>query len=159
MSESIIWDIIIPSTLSENPPNPLAYLTSLYSPSFSSTTKSKSSRKPTTPKSKSPKETKPAPGLLKLRNQKPKYQITDISGLLAERTNVTLSVGWNIQPWVGALLWNGYPTPKNWKALSGGRSEAFSFPPIKGKKKEETVVGKGEVPRAGGAEPVVGGRG
>ena len=48
---------------------------------------------------------KKATGVLRLRGQKGKYQVSDITGRLAERQNVTLHVGWNVQPWVGALFW------------------------------------------------------
>ena len=91
-----------------------------------------------------------------MKNVKPKYQITDISGKLAERGNVTLEVGWNVQPWVGAMLWDSGPKFPGgiWKDIDGGRSETFDFPALKGKK-VQTTVGHGEVPKAGGAKPVV----
>ena len=41
-----------------------------------------------------------------------------------------------------------------WKGMQGGRSEAFVFPPLKGKK-VETTVGSRETPRAAEASPVV----
>jgi len=73
--------------------------------------------------------------VLRLRGQKAKYQISDITGRLAERGNVTLSVGWNVQPWVGALMWapNG-PVPRTEGTIVS--SDAFDFPALKGKKVE-----------------------
>lgn len=76
------------------------------------------------------------PGVLRLRGQKAKYQISDITGRLAERENVTLSVGWNVQPWVGALWWapgTGAVPRTEGQIVS---SEAFVFPALKGKKVE-----------------------
>ena len=125
-------------------------------------------------KKKDPSKPDPnaAPGLLSLKNVKPKYQITDISGILAEREGVTLEVGWNIQPWVGGLQWASSLHPGTWlgrsevawkwKTMEGGKSGVFEMPALVGKKKKEadtgsgeTVIGKGEVPRAGEATPVV----
>jgi hypothetical protein len=63
-------------------------------------------------------------------NQKPKYQITDITGKIAEQKNVSLIVAWNVQPWIGALLWNDL----NDAAVGAGRSEAFDFPQLEGSK-------------------------
>jgi hypothetical protein len=71
-----------------------------------------------------------------LRGQKAKYQISDITGRLAERQNVTLSVGWNVQPWVGALWWapaTGAVPRTEGQIVS---SESFDFPALKGKKVE-----------------------
>jgi hypothetical protein len=78
-------------------------------------------------------------GLVSLKNQRQKYKINDPSGKLAEKEGVQLEVGWNVQPWVGALTWK---TPEEgrwlgrWAALNGGKSEVFSFPPIKGTAKD-----------------------
>lgn len=76
------------------------------------------------------------PGVLRLRGQKAKYQISDITGRLAERQNVTLSVGWNVQPWVGALWWG--PGTGAVPRTEGTviRSATFDFPALKGKKVE-----------------------
>jgi hypothetical protein len=74
--------------------------------------------------------------VLRLRGQKAKYQISDITGRLAERSNVTLSVGWNVQPWVGALWWapaTGAVPRTEGQIVS---SEVFDFPALKGKKVE-----------------------
>ena len=75
---------------------------------------------------------------------------------------MTLEVGWNVQPWVGVLLWTNWRGWGRWQAVRGGRSAAFEFPPLKGKKvdasakaaAEREESGKG-VPKAGEATPVV----
>lgn len=73
--------------------------------------------------------------MIRLRDQRSKYQIGDITGKMAERTNVTLAVGWNVQPWVGALWW----APGTGAAVLRtegdiGVSEAFDLPALKGSK-------------------------
>jgi signal peptidase complex subunit 3 len=98
------------------------------------------------------------PGLLTLKNQKPKYQITDPSGVISSRRNATLTLSWNVQPWVGPLLWDrGMLEDKNgpagakgswnlpflkyqWKGGSLPRSDSFDFPPLKGAQKTSEVV-------------------
>lgn len=77
-------------------------------------------------------------GLLQLKNQKPKYQITHPSGKIAETDDVVLKVHYNVQPWVGFLTWNQGQDYGLWKAVSGGLSKAFSLPATK--KKEEKKV-------------------
>jgi hypothetical protein len=91
-------------------------------------------------KSKSAKSTKSkkealAPGVLRLRGQKGKYQISDITGRLAQRQNVTLHVGWNVQPWVGALMWapGTGAVPRTGGTIVS--SEPFDFPEVKDTKK------------------------
>lgn len=76
------------------------------------------------------------PGVLRLRGQKAKYQISDITGKLAGRGNVTLSVGWNVQPWVGALWWAPATGAVPRTGGSVVSSEAFEFPALKAKKAE-----------------------
>lgn len=78
------------------------------------------------------------PGVLRLRGQKAKYQVSDITGRIAERQNVTLSVGWNVQPWVGALWWSPGTGAALRTAGAVVRSEAFDFPALKETKKAET---------------------
>ena len=99
------------------------------------------------------------PGVLSLKNQKPKYQITDPSGIISERSNATLQVSWNVQPWVGALLWDkGYLGGRvgSWSAGKDGRSEPFNFPALKGPKPEVIRERDGpKTPEAGSAVPVV----
>jgi len=75
------------------------------------------------------------PGVLRLRGQKGKYQISDITEHLAERKNVTLHVGWNVQPWVGALFWAPRTGAVPRTAGTIVSSEAFDFPELKGNKK------------------------
>ena len=98
------------------------------------------------------------PGIIQLKNNKPKYQITDISGIISERNNVTLEVGWNVQPWVGALTWTmreGQDLWK-WKGVRGGISRSFNMPELKGKKaSSETIVGSGGTPKAAEASGVI----
>lgn len=124
-SEAVIWDAIIPSDYSPLHPNTYIH------PTSKTTSKSKS-------KSKSKGKPYPAgasPGIVRLSNQKPKYQITDVSGKIAERTNATLNLHWNIQPWVGALVWTNTKSYGRWEGLKGG-ADAFAFPALKG---SETV--------------------
>ncbi|UPK93541.1 hypothetical protein LCI18_004476 [Fusarium solani-melongenae] len=78
----------------------------------------------------------PSRGILKLRNQKPKYQITHPSGKVAEKDNVELKVHYNVQPWVGLLTWDQGQDIGLWKKLAGGVSEKFQLPALKTKKKD-----------------------
>ncbi|KAI5838871.1 signal peptidase 22kDa subunit [Morchella snyderi] len=59
----------------------------------------------------------PAKAKINLKNQKPKYKLNDITGKMAERTNVTLTFHWNVQPHVGALTWG-----------ESGKSESITLP-------------------------------
>ncbi|KAI1932881.1 Signal peptidase complex subunit [Ophidiomyces ophidiicola] len=134
ITESVIWDTIIPATIS---PYSFSSLRSRYFPSTSSADKKKTRQNANT------KKAQKIPGKIKLRNQRPKYQITDISGSVAERKNASLIVGWNVQPWIGALQWNagtniennlaGIFTPAFIPGAKAGRSKSFNFPPLKGK--------------------------
>ena len=83
------------------------------------------------------------PGVLKLSNQKPRYQITDHTGKIANRGNATLELGWNIQPWVGALTWTNWNDWGSWLGLKGGRSKAFDFPAVPEKKGAKMDTAKG----------------
>lgn len=76
--------------------------------------------------------------MLRLSNQRAKYQISDITGKLAERRNVTLSVGWNVQPWVGALWWSPGSGAVPRTVGTVVNSEAFDFPALKGSKASAT---------------------
>ena len=77
-------------------------------------------------------------GILRLGNQRPKYQITDVGGAIAGRANGTLELGWNVQPWVGALKWRKSPLMRSGKMVDeeakGGKSRgvhgsrSFDFP-------------------------------
>ncbi|EED17925.1 microsomal signal peptidase subunit (gp23), putative [Talaromyces stipitatus ATCC 10500] len=134
-SEAIIWDMIIPA-----PESPYSF-SNLKERFFPSTTKSvgKNSKKTNNKKTQPKKTEQQQSGILHLRNQKSKYQITDISGKIAERENVTLTVGWNVQPWVGALLWS--EGTGAWPRTEGqvGRSKSFKFPAIKTKSSTGTT--------------------
>ena len=72
---------------------------------------------------------------------------------------MTLEVGWNVQPWVGALTWT-MPDGKSWgrwNGVRGGRSRMFDLPALKGgKKAAETVVERGTPTGAAGVTAVVG---
>ena len=59
-------------------------------------------------------------------------------------------MGWNVQPWVGALLWGpGTNVGENVRGFgvglvtggNGGRSAAFDFPLLKGSKVEAAKKG------------------
>lgn len=162
-SEALIWDTIINSPAQTNTPwtveNIKSYIPFLQDEaSKTRTAKAKAAAKKAAAKAKKVVQgEEPATGKISLKNVKPKYQITDFTGKLAERGNVTLEVGWNVQPWVGALWWtlkDGQSLGK-WQGVKGGRSKAFDMPALKGKK-VETVVGEKATPKAGKAEPVVG---
>ncbi|KAI6783007.1 Signal peptidase complex subunit-like protein [Emericellopsis cladophorae] len=73
----------------------------------------------------------PERGLLKLKNQKPKYQISHPSGKIASAEDVTLKVHYNVQPWFGLLTWNTQSDIGRWKSFAGGVSDQFSLPAVK----------------------------
>ncbi|KAF1981383.1 signal peptidase 22 kDa subunit [Aulographum hederae CBS 113979] len=136
-TEAILWDAIIPATSA-----PWHHNTYIH-PSTKAPKKVAKS-KPQPPPSYRATAPGDAPGVLHLRNQKPKYQISDPTGKIAERGNATLELGWNIQPWVGALVWANYVDLGRWSGVKGGRSETFEFPELKGAvKKEELGTMKG----------------
>ncbi|EMD92386.1 hypothetical protein COCC4DRAFT_57941 [Bipolaris maydis ATCC 48331] len=121
-SEAIIWDAIIASTSAPWHQNHYVH------PDPKSKLPKQSAKKRAAAKEKTPS---PFPiGELHLQNQKPKYQITDITGKLGNRTDVVLELGWNVQPWVGAPTWTNWNTIGVWKGLEGGRSKAFAFPEV-----------------------------
>ncbi|PQE23838.1 signal peptidase subunit protein [Rutstroemia sp. NJR-2017a BBW] len=76
-------------------------------------------------------------GILKLKNQKAKYQITQPGGKLAETEGVVLNVHYNVQPWVGLLTWTPQVEFGRWKRVKGGVSRVFNLPGLK--RKEEKV--------------------
>lgn len=143
-SQAVIWDAVIPA---------------INAPWHENTYIHPVDRKGSKPKSKAKNKQKQglpypagtAPGILRLAGQKPKYQITDASGLMADRTNATLSLHWNVQPWVGALVWTNWQTIGRWQGLEGGVTEAFDFPPLKGTevKKEDLRTETGAEARKG----------
>ncbi|OCT52625.1 putative microsomal signal peptidase subunit (gp23) [Cladophialophora carrionii] len=154
LSEAVIWDTIIPAT---STPYSWQNLKQKYFPDKKSSRAKTKSRRDSNPKSKTTDIVKP--GVFSLNNQKPKYQITDPSGIISERGNATLHVSWNVQPWVGALIWDkGYLGSRlgTWEAGSGGRSEIFEFPPLKGSRTDAVKDKEGpKTPKAGSATPVV----
>ncbi|KAI8183995.1 Signal peptidase complex subunit SPC3 [Colletotrichum sp. SAR 10_65] len=87
-------------------------------------------------KSAEGKSVDPSRGKLKIKNQKPKYQITHPSGKIAEADKVVLKLHYNVQPWVGVLTWNQNQDLGYWKALKGGVSKAFKLPALKVKEKK-----------------------
>ena len=127
-SELVIWDAIIPADDAPLHPNTYIHPT----PKGTKQPKSKKGKKATG----KPYPAGGSPGIVKLDSQKPKYQITDVKGKIAERENATLTLHWNVQPYVGALVWDNRKTFWRWQALKGGESETFTFPPLKG---SETV--------------------
>ncbi|KAL4886249.1 signal peptidase subunit-domain-containing protein [Aspergillus karnatakaensis] len=131
LTQSIIWDTIIEAPES---PYTFANLRERFFPTKTGKNAKRSASKSKTVKGK--KEV-PVPGRLRLRDQKSKYQISDITGTMAERTNVTLAVGWNVQPWVGALWWapGTGAVPRSEGAI--GVTEAFDLPALKGSKRAE----------------------
>jgi signal peptidase complex subunit 3 len=70
-------------------------------------------------------------GILKLKNQKPNYQITTPTSKTAEIENVKLHLHYNVQPWVGVLTWTPKMELGAWKMMKGGVSKAFNFPALK----------------------------
>jgi signal peptidase complex subunit 3 len=141
-SEAIIWDAILPGT---SAPWHQTYYTHP-TPPKTTTSKSKKSKAAKAAKAKQTSEPLPyAPGILKLPSQRPKYQITDISGKLQNRTDVRLELGWNVQPWVGLLLWDNWEDWGMWEGMRGGKSATFDFPSIKeGKVGAKLDVEKGK---------------
>lgn len=154
-SQAIIWDSIINSYSQLHPYTPFDAWKDL---PFVGTIKAPAKKSKSSSKKKAPEpEPEPTPGIIKLKNSKPKYQITDVSGKLASQGNVTLELGWNVQPWVGALTWTAKEGQGfgRWKGLKGGRSEAFHLPALKGKSAtQDTVIPKG-TPKPAEAKPVV----
>lgn len=82
-------------------------------------------------KSSEGKSIDPSRGILKLKNVRPKYQITAPSGKVANLQDVTLHLHYNVQPWVGALTWTPQMEFAAWKKLKGGISKAFALPAVK----------------------------
>lgn len=164
-SESIIWDLIIPA-----PATPYSWqnIKNTYFPDAKTLRAQKQAKsKQKSQKSKTGKTTTTTtdltkPGKINLKNQKPKYQITDPSGLMAGRHNVTLQVSWNVQPWVGALVWDkGYLGSRvgSWRDGKVGRSRSFDLPGLKGAagsavKSEVVKEREPKTPEAGEGKPL-----
>jgi hypothetical protein len=77
-------------------------------------------------------------GILELKNQKPKYQITAPAGKLANTENVVLKLHYNVQPWVGVLTWTPQIEFARWKMIKGGVSKVFRFPAVKVKEEKKS---------------------
>ncbi|KAF2745027.1 signal peptidase 22 kDa subunit [Sporormia fimetaria CBS 119925] len=151
-SEAIIWDAILPGTSAPWHQNHYMHP----SPKNSKTPKNKRSSK----QSQQPQDSPYGRGILHLENQRPKYQITDITGKLQNRTDVRLELGWNVQPWVGPLTWENKKDYGVWKGLEGGVSDGFTFPAV-GAKKADLKIEKGKEGHrlmAGEEQPVRKGR-
>lgn len=147
-SEAIIWDAILPSASA--PWHQNHYIHPIPKDQKSKSNKSKKS------KQEQSQDSPYGRGILKLDNQRPKYQITDITGKLQNRTDVVLELGWNVQPWVGALLWENKKDFGVWKGVEGGVSDEFGFPEI-GAKKVDLKTEKGQEGyrlNVGGEQPV-----
>lgn len=64
---------------------------------------------------------------------------------------MTLSVGWNVQPWVGALWWGPGTGAVPHTAGSVGESGRFDFPALKGSQnKDASGNGNGNGTGTGG---------
>lgn len=85
-------------------------------------------------KSAAGKTIDPSRGILKLKNQRPKYQITHPTGKLAQTPEVRLRLHYNVQPWVGVLAWDQGRDIAKWKAMGKGASKPFPLPAVKAKK-------------------------
>ncbi|KAL9129496.1 MAG: hypothetical protein Q9217_002056 [Psora testacea] len=154
LSQAVIWDTIISSHSQSHPFNLIQYVNQQFKNPPSK--KKDKSRKLSNRKG----EPKPEPGIIRLKNSKPKYQISDISGSMSERSNITLEIGWNVQPWVGALTWTITDRQGFWKwnGVKPGRSKSFNLPALKGKSSSatpETVVTSGESPKAAKVSAVI----
>ncbi|KAK3110690.1 Signal peptidase complex subunit [Teratosphaeriaceae sp. CCFEE 6253] len=136
-SEAVIWDAVIPAL--NAPAHPNTYIHPSSTTARPKTKKERLAAQKAFPPGKHP-------GILKLSKQKPKYQITDVSGKIAGVGNATLVLHWNVQPWVGALVWDNRRTVGRWQGLQGGEA-AFEFPLLKG-----TEVKKEELKTATGGE-------
>jgi hypothetical protein len=148
-SEAVIWDAIIPADDAPAHPNTYVHPDRKAKKAPAGSRNKKRATKKAAKGKPYPAGTKP--GILRLASQKPKYQITDVSGKIASRGNATLTLHWNIQPYVGALIWSSNsPITKavawRWSDLVGGQSEVFEFPPLlsaENVKKEDLKTEKG----------------
>ncbi|EMC94239.1 hypothetical protein BAUCODRAFT_124956 [Baudoinia panamericana UAMH 10762] len=145
-SESVIWDAIIPA--SNAPWHQNTYI----HPPNANAKPEKKTKKPAKKAETGKRDNQKAypagakPGVIKLEKGMPKYQITDVTGKIAERQNATLTLHWNVQPWVGLLVWDNRRTYGRWQGLKGGDA-SFDFPSLQG-----TQVKKEDLKTATGAE-------
>ncbi|KAJ5379496.1 hypothetical protein N7509_012615 [Penicillium cosmopolitanum] len=156
-SEAVIWDTIISAPQSPYSFDALKEKALLNLPASitgaagKKAKRSASAAKKNQNKNKNKKAEEEQAGVLRLRGQKAKYQISDITGRLAGRQNVTLAVGWNVQPWVGALWWAPATGAVPRTEGNVGRSEAFEFPALKVKKSEAGKEGSAKAGAGAGA--------
>lgn len=149
-SQAIIWDTIINSHSQTHPLNPLQLLRTPKKPSKKPSKHNRSAATNAADESQL--------GVIHIKNSKPKYQISNINGKLSSQGNVTLEVGWNVQPWVGALTWTlgEGKTFGRWSGIKGGKSKVFNMPALKGKSaSQETVIASPGKPKAAEASAVV----
>lgn len=123
-SEAIIWDAIIPAP--SEPWHPNTYI----HPNRAGKTPNRRQRTAASTDLKAyPEGT--GPGILQLSNQKPKYQITTPWSKIGGLENCTLQFKYNVQPWVGALVWSS-PRPWGmWDGMQGAMSDVFQMPFVK----------------------------
>lgn len=142
-SEAVIWDAIIPAHDAPWHANTYIHPDPKTKSKSSAASKSKAAKKKLGAKAYPPGA---KPGILRLPGQKPKYQITDATGKLGGRENATLTLKWNVQPYVGFLTWTNTASIGRWSGLKGGRSASFDFPELasaEGVKKEDLKTEKG----------------
>ncbi|PYH78494.1 microsomal signal peptidase subunit [Aspergillus uvarum CBS 121591] len=143
VSHAVVWDTIISAPESAYSLDALKERFLAPAAKSKSNSKSKAGRKSTASSKKTTGKAKgkAEPGILKLRDQKAKYQIGDVSGRMAERENVTLAVGWNVQPWVGALWWS--PGSGSVPRTEGGvgASAAFDLPALRKQQQQQGKKG------------------
>lgn len=151
-SEAVIWDQIIPATAT---PWSWQSLKNTYFPDKKTLRAAKNKNKKGGVKTTALTK----PGRVNLKNQRPKYKLTDPTGIVASRQNVTLQLSWNVQPWVGALVWDkGYLGSRvgSWKNGKTGRSKSFDLPALAGtESKTAKDPGGPRTPKAGEAKPIV----
>jgi len=154
-SEAIIWDAIIPSAIEPWHPNTYIHPGTTKNVQRARKDPRKKSgskdRKRTTDDDPKPYPHGATEGILRLSNQKPKYQITTPTSRIAGLSNCTLHLRYNVQPWVGALQWSAWPASKDgvgrqkqqegttslltpfWASLRGESSAVFEMPELKAK--------------------------
>lgn len=135
-TEAVIWDAILPS------PGAPWHQNQWIHPSPKPVEKTKSGKVKKSTKDEGPYyRGSKQPGIVKLSNQKPKYQITDPTGKIANVEGARLDLRWNTQPWVGPLVWTNWNDHFKWKGLKGGKTEEFAFPEIKGSESQKPDTG------------------
>jgi hypothetical protein len=138
-TEAVIWDAILPAKLAPWHQNQWIHPSPAPHPKPSKGRKSRAKKDDTQVYGG-----KKQPGIVKLSNQRPKYQITDPTGRIANVEGATLDLRWNVQPWVGPLVWTNSKDLFMWKGLKGGKTEVFAFPELKGQgQKPDTDTVKG----------------